>query len=209
MTTTTLKLFPKCRKLAYDARQQLTQVQNGILSAPDFFLTLEELTRQLDLMEELAIRETPAQRQVWKRKILELQEDARTIQRQAQQYDRMVHSNVRLQRERDELLTRRRRRKPNESDLNNLADEAQALEQSHLMMNDLLNSGEATMSSLSDQRGRLRGVRKTVMNISNQLGLTNATMRIIERRDVTDAYLVLAGCIITMIVIYICYFYFE
>ena len=40
------------------------------------------------------------------------------------------------------------------------------------------------------------------------MGLSNATMRIIERRDVTDAYLVFAGMVVTLIVIYICWFKF-
>ena len=181
------------------------------MSAPDLLLTIEELGNQLDLMEQLVHRETPQQRLVWNRKIQELREDARTIQRQAEQYDRRVHQNVRQERERDELLRRRRRKNPDnpEQDLNNLADEAQSLQQSHLMVDDLLHSGEASLKGLVDQRGRLRGVRRVVADIGNRLGLSNATMRIIERRDVTDAYLVFAGMVVTCIVIYFCYFHFE
>ena len=74
-------------------------------------MSLDELSHQLDMMEQLVHRETPAQREVWKRKILELREDARSIRRQGDQYDRMVHANVRQQKERDELLTRRRSRR--------------------------------------------------------------------------------------------------
>lgn len=202
--------------MAYDARQQLAQVQNGVLSAPDLYLSLEELTRQLDMMEEMVHRETPAQRLVWKRKIVELREDARTIQKQAEQYDRQVNSNVRQQRERNELLTRRRNKKSGgndrsttEDDMSHLADEAQSLNQSNLMVDDLLNTGQAAYSGLRDQRSRLRGVRKVVADMANQLGLTNTTMRIIERRDITDAYLVFGGMVVTCIVIYICYFHFE
>lgn len=59
-------------------------------------------------MENFALRETPAQREMWKRKILELREDAQSIRRQGEHYDRMVSSGVRQRRERDELLARRR-----------------------------------------------------------------------------------------------------
>jgi Golgi SNAP receptor complex protein 2 len=210
-----IQLFPKCRKLAYDARQQLAQVQNGVLSPPDLYLSLEELGHQLDMMESLLVhRETPAQRQVWKRKIMELREDARTIQKAAEQYDRQVNSNVRQQRERNELLTRRRNKKSGsasatEQDMSHLADESQSLQQSHLMVDDLLNTGEASLAGLVDQRSRLRGVRKVVADMANRLGLTNTTMRIIERRDITDAYLVFGGMVVTCIVIYFCYFHFE
>eukprot|EP00560_Eucampia_antarctica_P001268 CAMPEP_0197836030 /NCGR_PEP_ID=MMETSP1437-20131217/27702_1 /TAXON_ID=49252 ORGANISM="Eucampia antarctica, Strain CCMP1452" /NCGR_SAMPLE_ID=MMETSP1437 /ASSEMBLY_ACC=CAM_ASM_001096 /LENGTH=83 /DNA_ID=CAMNT_0043441877 /DNA_START=100 /DNA_END=347 /DNA_ORIENTATION=+ len=61
-------------------------------------------------MDSLVSQQTPAQRQVWKRKILELREDANSIRRQGQYYDRMVSANVREQKEREELMTLRHRR---------------------------------------------------------------------------------------------------
>jgi hypothetical protein len=36
--------------------------------------------------------------------------------------------------------------------------------------------------------------------MGNKLGLTQSTMRIIERRDITDAYLVFGGMIVTLLV---------
>eukprot|EP00546_Thalassionema_frauenfeldii_P008412 CAMPEP_0178921780 /NCGR_PEP_ID=MMETSP0786-20121207/15759_1 /TAXON_ID=186022 /ORGANISM="Thalassionema frauenfeldii, Strain CCMP 1798" /LENGTH=193 /DNA_ID=CAMNT_0020596013 /DNA_START=178 /DNA_END=760 /DNA_ORIENTATION=- len=185
--TSIVELFPKCRKLAYDARQQLAQVQNGVLPAPDLYISVDELMHQLDVMDQLVLRETPNQRQVWKRKILELREECLSLKRQGQHYDRLVNANVRQEKERNELL-RRRRKTPtnNESDLQNLAEEAQSLHQSHLLVDDLLNTGQASLAGLVDQRSRLRGVRRMVVDIGNRLGLTNTTMRIIERRDITD-----------------------
>jgi golgi SNAP receptor complex member 2 len=203
--------------LAYDARQQLAQVQNGVMAAPDLLLTLEELSRQLDLMDQLVHRETPAQRLVWNRKILELRHDLQSIQQQANRYDQQVNFNLRHQREREALLTRRRRRTTGtggaagdeQQDMANLADESRSLHQASLMVDDLLSTGQASLQGLVDQRSRLKGVRKVVGEIGNRLGLTNMTMQIIERRDITDAYLVLAGMIVTCIVIYLCYFHFE
>ena len=207
LSSFSFQLFPKCRKLAYDARQQLSQVQNGVLYPSELYLSLDELERQLDIMDNLVTRETPAQREVWKRKILELREDARSTRRQGEHYDRMVHANVRQQRERDELLTRRRRRGTGgEHDMNKLAEEAQSLDQSQMMVGELLASGQASLSGLVEQRQRLRGVKRVVLDIGNRLGLSNSTMRIIERRDITDAYLVFGGMIITCIVIYLCWF---
>lgn len=204
------QLFPKCRKLTYDARQQLSQVQNGVLYPSELYLSLDELERQLDIMDDLVTRETPAQREVWKRKILELRHDALGIRRQGEHYDRMVHANVRQQRERDELLTRRRKRaNPGaEHDMNNLAEEASSLDQSQNMVGDLLSSGQASLGGLVEQRQRMRSVKRVVLDIGNRLGLSNSTMRIIERRDITDAYLVFGGMIVTCIVIYFCWFHF-
>ena len=208
--TSIAELFPKCRKLSYDSRQQLAQVQNGVMYPSDLFVSLDELTRQLEIMEKLVLRETPAQREVWRRKIQELREDAVAIRRQGQHYDRIVNTNVRHQKERDQLLTRRRQRKQysstEEQDLSNLADEAQSWQQSHYMVNDLIGQGEAQLAGLVEQRGRLGGITRFMGQIGDSLNISNSTMKIIERRDVTDAYFVLAGCVITCIVIYFVWF---
>ena len=188
------------------------------MGAPDLLLTLEELSRQLDMMDQLVHRETPAQRLVWNRKILELRHDLQSIQQQANRYDQQVNFNLRHQREREALLTRRGRRTTGtgtsaageeQQDMANLADESRSLHQASLMVDDLLSTGQASLQGLVDQRSRLKGVRKVVGEIGNRLGLTNMTMKIIERRDITDAYLVLAGMIVTCFVIYLCYFHFE
>lgn len=172
----------------------------------ELFMSLDALSSQLQIMEELVLKETPAQRQVWKRKIHELREDAHAIRRQGEYYDRTVNTSVRHQKERDELLSRRRQRKEysssEERDLSNLADEANAWQQSHYMVNDLLANGEASLSHLVQQKQQLRSVTKFLGKISDSLGISNATMKIIERRDVTDAYFVLAGCVMTCITIY-------
>lgn len=202
------ELFPKCGKLAYDARQQLSQVQNGGMTAADLIITLDELDRQLDLMEDLVLRETPAQREKWKRKISELRQESGTLRQQGQASDRYRRRNTASYgAEREELLRRRNRgRGEEESDMQNLAREAHSLDQSHYMVNSLIGQGEANLSELVGQRQRLRGVRGVLTDIGNRLGVTQSTMRIIERRDITDAYLVAAGIVVTCLVFYLVWF---
>mmetsp|Transcript_28281 Transcript_28281/g.51548 ORF Transcript_28281/g.51548 Transcript_28281/m.51548 type:complete len:211 (-) Transcript_28281:386-1018(-) len=209
--TSIVELFPKSRKLAYDSRQQLSQVQNSVLHPSELFLSLDELSNQLDLMESLSQRETPSQREMWKRKILELREDGRSIRRQGEHFDRMVSSGLRQQRERDELLSRRRKNRTNGNgnngnEMQQLTEEADSLGTSTGMMNELLDVGAANLSSLVGQRQRMRWVNRKVLDIGNKIGLSNSTMRMIERRDATDAYLVFGGMVVTMLVIYFLYF---
>jgi golgi SNAP receptor complex member 2 len=159
------------------------------------------------MMSDMVLRETPAQREVWKRKIQALRDEAADIRRQGEHYDRMVNTNVRHQQERNELLTRRRQYKQQvhgseEQDLSNLADEAKSWQQSQYMVNDLINNGEASYYALKSQRKQMRGISNFLGQIDDRLGISNSTMRIIERRDVTDAYFVLGGCVVTCIVIY-------
>ncbi|KAL3807721.1 hypothetical protein ACHAXA_008294, partial [Cyclostephanos tholiformis] len=197
---------------AYDSRQHLSQVQNGLICPSELFLSLDELSRQLDLMENLAQRETPAQREIWKRKILELREDGQSIRRQGEHYDRMVSAGVRRRRERDELLLARRRDNrrmgggDDDDEMQQLTEEADSLANSRGMMNELLATGANTLTGLVGQRSRMRWVNRKMLDIGNKIGLSNSTMRMIERRDATDAYLVFGGMVVTMLVIYFLYF---
>ena len=163
------------------------------------------------MMENLALRETPAQREMWKRKILELREDSQSIRRQGEHFDRIVSAGVRQRREREELLARRRHNRTNGGGANvdemqQLAEEADSLANSHGMMNELLDSGQANLSNLVGQRSRMRWVNRKMFDIGNKIGLSNSTMKMIEKRDTTDAYLVLGGMVITLLVIYFLYF---
>lgn len=209
--TSVVELFPKSRKLAYDLQQQLSQVQNNIISPSVLNISVEELKRQLDILEQLLHRETPARREMWRRKIMELREEASSIQRQSDYYNRTVNANVRIQKEREELLTRRRRRKneglgEHEHTMQNLTNESQSLQNSSNMVGELLVSGQAQLNSLVDQRNRMRNVKRTVLNMGFKLGLSNATMEKIKKIDETDFYLVIAGMIVTLIVIYVVWF---
>lgn len=190
-------------------QQYSIRPQFGALTQHDLFGNNLRLSRQLDLMENLALREMPAQREMWKRKILELREDSQSIRRQGEHYDRMVSAGVRQRRERDELLARRRNNRTNGGggdEMQQLAEEADSLANSQGMINELLASGQANLSNLVGQRSRMRWVNRKMLDIGNKIGLSNSTMRMIEKRDATDAYLVLGGMICTLLVIYFLYF---
>merc|ERR1712157_206630 len=138
-------------------------------------------------------------------------EQERSIRKQGEYHYKLINANVIHQRQRDELLSRRRTHNNNNDnsarrDMDNLIKEDESLTQSTSMVLELINSGSASLNSLVTQRNRLKGVKRIMIDIGNKLGLSNSTMRIIERRDVTDAYLVLAGMVITLVVIYCLWF---
>ena len=216
--TSISELFPKCNKLAYDARQQLQQIQQqqqqpgmtGMAKASDLFMVLDELDRQLNIMEEeMVLRESPAQREKWKRKIRDLSQVSAHLREQGQAAEFHQRQQSTYQSEREELLRRRRggKDKSSESDMQMLAAESESLESSHRMVNSLIDQGSANLGNLQRQRHQLRNVRGMLNDIGNRLGLTQSTMRIIERRDITDAYLVAACMVVTLIVLYLAWFY--
>jgi golgi SNAP receptor complex member 2 len=70
--TSVVELFPKARKLSYDARSQLRSVENNACPSSSLFFSLDELDRQLNLLEGLIQNEAPSQREIWRRKVNEL-----------------------------------------------------------------------------------------------------------------------------------------
>lgn len=225
--STISELFPRCNKLAYDARQQLLQLQQQSLSSTasssaaafDVVNLLDQLDRQLDhLQEDCVLREPPAQREKWKRKITTLRAQSATLRQEYQNWynsssSQSYQSHNRYHSDRQEVLRRRPNAgnangtsSNNHHDVDHLASEAESLEQSHLMVNQLLDQGAANLHDLQKQRAQLRGIRGMMTNIGNTLGLTQATMRIIERRDVTDAYLVAGGMVVTLVVLYVVWY---
>jgi Golgi SNAP receptor complex protein 2 len=51
----------------------------------------------------------------------------------------------------------------------------------------------------------MTGVKRVMLDIGSKIGLSNSTMRIIERRDVTDAYFVFGGMVVCLLLMYFLY----
>lgn len=46
-----------------------------------------------------------------------------------------------------------------------------------------------------------------MLDIANRLGLSSSLLRVIERRDTVDFWIVLAGMLVTLLFLYGCYAY--
>lgn len=68
-------------------------------------------------------------------------------------------------------------------------------------MDDLLSAGSNIIESMRDQRSVLKGARKKIVDIAGTLGLSNTTMRMIEKRAAQDKVLLIAGMVITLLVV--------
>jgi chromosome segregation ATPase len=205
--TSFAELRPKSYKLVYDLNQQLSQVQNSVLPPSSLYLSLEELDRQLMVLEKLIINEVPSKREIAKRALLELREEAGGIRRQVERLDRVQSQSLKIERERSELLTNRKHRTANrhgiDAEMQHLAEEQQSLNTAQSLAEQAIFTGEAQLSSLQSQKQQMRGVKRMVLDIGNTLGVSQQVMRMIERRDKTDGYFVAGGMLITLLVLYV------
>lgn len=68
-----------------------------------------------------------------------------------------------------------------------------SLLRSRNMVNDYIQSGSETLSELSSQRSRLKGIHRKVYDMVNSLGISNSLLKLIENRDLNDARIVYGG----------------
>jgi hypothetical protein len=68
-------------------------------------------------------------------------------------------------------------------------------------VDDILQSGAGILENLRDQRMTIKGAHRRLYDIANTLGLSNTTMRFIERRAYQDQFILFGGMVVTLIVI--------
>lgn len=78
----------------------------------------------------------------------------------------------------------------------------------HRGVDDMLMTGSSALDNLKSQRDKLKGAHKRILDIGNTLGLSNHTMKLIEKRLAEDKYVLMAGMVITLIVIILFIYYF-
>lgn len=78
----------------------------------------------------------------------------------------------------------------------------------HRGVDDMLMTGHHALDNLKSQRDKLKGAHKRILDIGNTLGLSNHTMRIIEKRISEDKYVLYIGMAVTLLIIFIFIYYF-
>jgi len=104
--------------------------------------------------------------------------------------------------EREQLLTRRFQANPETTiDLDYSLQHHTQLNNAHQGVDDMISTGSNILESLRNQRDLLKGARNKMMSIGSTLGLSDHTMRLIERRLSEDKYFMYGGMAITLLVI--------
>lgn len=195
-STSIVELYPKARKLNFDLQTQLSYVERGHASPEDVGMRLDELGRQLKVLEALVGQERPAQREDWRRKLRELRNERDHLRDQLGKLDLGRRKLSQEARERENLLARRNAALP-ASVMDAYAEEGSSLLRSRRMVGDYMQTGQESLASLVDQRSRLKNAHRKVLDMANILGLSNSILRVADRREAMDRLMVLGGVIFT------------
>lgn len=78
-----------------------------------------------------------------------------------------------------------------------------------LKLYDTLFSGSNVLTNLRNQRDTLKGAHRRIIDIANTLGLSNATISLIEKRARQDKLILIAGILFTLFIISVVIIYFT
>lgn len=104
--------------------------------------------------------------------------------------------------EREQLLTRRFQANAETTiDLDYSLQHHTQMNNAHQGVDDMISTGGSILESLRNQREMLKGARNKMVSIGNTLGLSDHTMKLIERRLREDGWVMLGGMFVTLLII--------
>jgi len=193
------ELLPRAARLKYELEAQLQSVEQGNGDASDCSMGLQELQRQLGTLRRLLDAERPEKRALWKIKIDELGHEATFLANDLRRVTQF-HTHAR---ERDQLFHRHGGAAPNAS-IDDLMEEGSSLARSTNQVDELMESGRATIDSLRTQRERLKNTHRNALSMINTLGLSTTAMRLIQSREKNDRIILGVGMVVVLGFLYLC-----
>ncbi|KAI9205290.1 uncharacterized protein BJ171DRAFT_501702 [Polychytrium aggregatum] len=83
-----------------------------------------------------------------------------------------------------------------------MAQESGALNNVGNQLDGLINSGRAALQELYEQKSILKGTQRRMLDIANSLGLSTTLIRYIEQRTAVDNWILLAGIVVSVIIMW-------
>jgi Golgi SNAP receptor complex protein 2 len=203
------ELLPEEKRRIFELEQQLMEVEckSGRVQSSDVYLGLREMTSRLDGLDKLANKEGKTRRDDMKRRIAHL---------------RCSHGHIKTSL--DSICRRRGEASYEENnrallfdsgglengsgngayDLEGGIREGTSLDSSSSMVNSYINLARDTLSELTDQRDRFKGIQRKVLDVFAMLGISNKIIKKVEGRDAVDKWIVYGGMLlITALIVYI------
>ncbi|XP_054271515.1 Golgi SNAP receptor complex member 2 [Macrosteles quadrilineatus] len=164
---------------------------------------IDQITSNCEKLDIMVHKEPISRRQNAKIRVDQLKYDNQHLQAALRSHQHEVYRRQQEEREREELLSRRFTHTDHDTSIiiDHSLQHNTALQNSNRGVDDMLRTGSGILESLRDQRNTLKGAQRRIMDIANTLGLSNTTMRLIERRAHEDKYILFGGMVITLLII--------
>lgn len=206
-------LYHQTNKLIQQTQQSFQALEQPGASALDIEADIQDKINTINVncekLDVYLFKVPHVQRPNAKMRCDQLKYDARHLQAALAASQQKRKRKEAQANEREQLLSRRFAPNPDLTTINiDYAIQHQtSLQNSHRGIDEMLHTGANALDSLRSQRLTLKGARKRIIDMANTLGLSNHTMRLIEKRAVEDKYILLLGMVITIAVILIVIIY--
>lgn len=201
------ELLPEEKRRLNELEQQFNNIERGVSSIDinDISLGMKEMSNRLAQLDKLVQAEPKDRREDCKRRISHLKNSHQHIEISVLSWIRR-NSQYNYDAQRKDLF--------GNADLEGGVNDADVAENSSLnhssrLMNDYLATGKETLENLLSQRERLKSVQRKVFDILNYLGLSNTIIRVVERRDSVDKWIVYGGMALILILLIFVYCYLR
>ncbi|XP_017100555.2 probable Golgi SNAP receptor complex member 2 [Drosophila bipectinata] len=195
------------QRLSQLSPQESLDVEGGIQ------VKITQANSNCDRLDVLLFKVPPSQRQSSKLRVDQLKYDLRHLQNSLQTARERRQRRAQELSEREQLLNHRFTANSSQPDdtclqLDYELQHHTQLGNAHRGVDDMIASGSGILESLISQRMTLGGAHKRIQAIGSTLGLSNHTMKLIERRLVEDRKIFVGGCIGTLLIISLIIYYF-
>eukprot|EP00002_Diphylleia_rotans_P034573 TRINITY_DN7440_c0_g1_i1.p1 TRINITY_DN7440_c0_g1~~TRINITY_DN7440_c0_g1_i1.p1 ORF type:complete len:209 (+),score=44.53 TRINITY_DN7440_c0_g1_i1:80-706(+) len=193
----------KCHELLLqiESGQITPSLQNQITDG------MNQLGRLVASLPSLLDREPSQKRELFQIKIQSATQNYHSLRISVEKNIDREHRKQLEERERQELFGERSDVVINVSGTPVLR-EREGLRRSNRKMDEMGLLGTSVLHSLSEQREQLKNTHRKMHDIFNTLGLSNSILRIADKKNYIDSWIVGVGILITLAVLfYVWYFY--
>ena len=202
------ELLPEDKRRLHELELQLVELERGNpnLHPSDIYLGLNEMNSRLEQLETLAAKESKGRREDCRRRVQHLRNSHQHIKSSLDNFvkRRNPQGNDAL---RQELFGNADLEGGRNVELE--IAENSSLTRSEDMVNQYIAIGQQTLEELMSQKDRLKNVQRKVFDILNYLGISNSIMRAVDRRDIVDKWIVIAGMIAILLLIFFIWYYWR
>eukprot|EP01130_Rhizamoeba_saxonica_P007730 TRINITY_DN3136_c0_g1_i3.p1 TRINITY_DN3136_c0_g1~~TRINITY_DN3136_c0_g1_i3.p1 ORF type:complete len:214 (-),score=31.30 TRINITY_DN3136_c0_g1_i3:62-703(-) len=202
--------YLSCKKMVRELNSRLLKLDRGedvtISNQGVITRNLESLNHScIELNNQLRAIDDPSEVGPWSIKIQELSRQQKSMQNSFAKFFRKSYND---QKEREGTEEYKQYEKMySDKDVDNIWETKETLDESHKIVDDLLDMAGSIYSTLHSDNITLKNVRTKVMDIANVLGVSNSVIRMIERRLFVDKLILYGGMLFILLLLIVAVYY--
>mmetsp|Transcript_11395 Transcript_11395/g.15950 ORF Transcript_11395/g.15950 Transcript_11395/m.15950 type:complete len:215 (+) Transcript_11395:302-946(+) len=205
--------FPEAKRLYLNLQRKVASLE---AKAFDEGLYTEcandarELGNRIRYLEMLVQQEGRGRREMWIGRISGLADNHMSLEKALTRMESAYQKRARSRQMREKLFGTKDERdamRAQHTAYQTYQRNQESLKASNAEADRILETGRATLDNLRKQGDILKRAHRKVLDVANTLGLSNSLIKMIERRENMDKILVFAGMAVSLLVLFLLYYF--